>query len=65
MSEFYIDARGFLHYLTGNINIKLSVRVVGQSLEFKVKDPSDAGRLGRDVVLVPLSDLAKLVDVDS
>jgi len=65
MSELYTDARGFLHYLTGDINIKLSVRVVGQSLEFKVKDPTDAERLGRDVVLVPLSDLVELVDVSS
>lgn len=65
MSELYTDARGFLHYLASDINIKLSVRVVGQSLEFKVKDPSDAERLGRDVVLVPLSDLMKLVDAIS
>ena len=65
MSEIYLDARGFLHYLTGDINIKLSVRIVGQSLEFKVKDPSDAERLGRDIVLVPVLDLVKLVDASS
>ena len=63
MTELYTDARGFLHYLTNEANVKLSVRIVGQSLEFKVKDPSDAERLGRDVVLVPLLDLVKLVDV--
>ena len=65
MSELYTDARGFLHYLAGDANVKLSVRIVGQSLEFKVKDPSDAARLGRDVVLVPVLDLVKLVDASS